>query len=165
MHGIANHAVGKHRPNRYSATPTSLLRAIKLWYTVSALLHSPNGRVKRRHKFAFAESGDVVLLFPRLTAYTRRGNSRQRDDAQEDSEEEKLAPASSACRHAGGVKVAAPNALTEPHTEDNQQIWAMLVAKFPSERPHRCFRGRVEHSAIERHRDGAWKCPSVALGR
>ena len=37
--GILNHAMGEHRPNRDSATPNSLLRAIKLWYFMPALLH------------------------------------------------------------------------------------------------------------------------------
>ncbi|CAN0556113.1 unnamed protein product, partial [Laminaria digitata] len=34
--GILNHAMGEHRPNRDSATPNSLLRAIKLWYLMPA---------------------------------------------------------------------------------------------------------------------------------
>ncbi|CAN0588402.1 unnamed protein product, partial [Laminaria digitata] len=34
--GILNHATGEHRPNRDSATPNSLLRAIKLWYLMPA---------------------------------------------------------------------------------------------------------------------------------
>ena len=44
---ILNHAMGEHRSNRDSATPNSLLRVIKLWYLMSALLRSPDGRIKK----------------------------------------------------------------------------------------------------------------------
>ena len=71
MLGILNHAMTEHRPNRDSATPDSPIRAIKLWYLMPALLHSPNGRIKKRQRFALVESGDVVLLLPWLMAFTR----------------------------------------------------------------------------------------------
>ena len=45
---LLNHALGAHRPSRHSEMPSSLLRAIKLWYIVPALLHSQDSRVKRR---------------------------------------------------------------------------------------------------------------------
>ena len=75
--GILDHGTGEHRPNRDSATPDSLMRAIKLWYIMPALLHSPDGRIKRRQRFALVESGDIVLLLPWLMAYTSRRDSRQ----------------------------------------------------------------------------------------
>ncbi|CAN0583788.1 unnamed protein product, partial [Laminaria digitata] len=68
--------MGGHRPNRDSATPNSLLRAIKLWYLMPALRHSPDGRIKRRQRFALVDSGGIVLLLPWLIAYTRRGDLR-----------------------------------------------------------------------------------------
>ena len=71
MLGILNHAMREHRPNRDSTTPNSLLRAIKLLYFMPALLHSPDGRIKRRQKFELVESGDIALLLPSLMAYTR----------------------------------------------------------------------------------------------
>ena len=74
-----------------------------------ALLHSSDGRIKRRQRFALVESGDIMLLLPWLMAFTRGGDSRQRDAAQEAWEEEKLERASSACNHAGEVKVAIRN--------------------------------------------------------
>ena len=77
VRGILNHAMGEHRPNRESATPNSLLRTIELWYIMPALLHSPDGRIKRRERFALVESGDIVLLLPWLMAYTSRRDSRQ----------------------------------------------------------------------------------------
>ena len=46
--GVLNHALGEHRSNRDSATPNSLLQAIKLWYLMPPLLHSLDDRIKRR---------------------------------------------------------------------------------------------------------------------
>ena len=69
--GIPNHALGNHSLNWDSATPNSLLRAIKLWYLIPALLHSPDGRFKRRQRFALVESGIIVFLLPWVMALTR----------------------------------------------------------------------------------------------
>ena len=74
-----------------------------------------------------------MLLLPWLIAYTRREGLRQRDAAQEASEEAKLERASSACRHAGGAKVVARNLLAEPRSAGNEETWNTLVAKFPPE--------------------------------
>ena len=63
--GLLNHALGKHRPNRQSEAQTSLLRPIKLWYILPALLHSQDGQVKRRETFAAVERGDLTLLLSR----------------------------------------------------------------------------------------------------
>ena len=63
-----------------------------------------------------AESGDILLLRPWLMAFTRGGDSRPRDAVHKASEEAKLERASSACRHAGGVRVAARNLLAEPRS-------------------------------------------------
>ena len=125
--GILNHAMGENRPNRDSATPNSLLRAMKLWYVMSALLHSSDGRIKKRQRFALVESGDIVLLLPWLLAFTR-GRDSGRDAALEASEEGKLQRASSVCRHAGGLKVAARNLLAEPRSAGNEETWNTLVA-------------------------------------
>ena len=57
--GILNHA---HRSNRDSAAPNPLLRVINLWCFMPALLHSPDGRIKRRQRFGSVESGDMVFL-------------------------------------------------------------------------------------------------------
>ena len=81
--GILNHDMGEHRPNWDSATPNSRLRAIKLSYIMPPLLHSPDGRIKRRQRFALVESGDIVVLLPWLMAYTRQRDSRERESANE----------------------------------------------------------------------------------
>ena len=112
--------MGEHRSNRDSATPNSLLRAVKLWYLMPALLHSPDGRIKKRQRFALVESGDVLFLLLWLVAFTRGRNSWPRDAALEASDEAKLERASSACRYAGGVKVAARNLLAEPRSEGKE---------------------------------------------
>ena len=65
--------------------------------------------------------------------FTRGGDSGQRDATQEASEEEELERTSSACSHAGGVKVAARNLLAEPRSAGNEQTWNTLMAKFPCE--------------------------------
>ena len=77
--GILKNAIGEHRPNRESAKPNSLRRTIKLWYLMPALLYSPDGQIKRRRRFALVESGDIVFLLPWPIAFTRGGDSRQRD--------------------------------------------------------------------------------------
>ena len=131
--GILNHDMGEHRPNWDSATPNSRLRAIKLLYIMPPLLHSPDGRIKRRQRFALVESGDTVFLLPWLIVYTRRSKKRQRDAAHDASEEAKLERASSVCRHAGGVKVATHTLLAEPNSAGSEETWSTSVAKFPSE--------------------------------
>lgn len=47
LRGMANHALGRHPPHRQLATPNLLLSVIKLWYTLPALLHSPNRCIMR----------------------------------------------------------------------------------------------------------------------
>ena len=69
--GILNHALREYTPIRDSATPNSLLGAIKLWYLMLTLLYSPRGQVNRRQNFTLVENGDIVLLLPWLTAFTR----------------------------------------------------------------------------------------------
>ena len=129
--GISSHAMGEHRPNGNSVTPNSFLRAIKLWYLMPALLHSPECRIKRRQRFPVVESGNVVLLFPRVMVFTSGGDSRQRDGTQKASEEER----SSNGRHPRvttweGVKVAAHILLAEQRSAGNKETCNTLVAKF-----------------------------------
>ena len=58
-----------------------LLLVLKLWYLMPALLHSSDDRIKRRQGLALVESGDIVFLLPWPIAFTRGGDSRQRDAA------------------------------------------------------------------------------------
>ena len=84
--GLLNHALGEHRQSTQSETPQSLLRSIKLWYIPPALLHSQDGRMKRRERFASAERGDLILLLPWLMEYTRRTSTRQIGQAREETD-------------------------------------------------------------------------------
>ena len=79
--GLLNHALGAHRQSTQLETPQSLLRSIKLWYILSALLHSQDGRMKRRERFASAERGDLIFSLPCLMEYTRRTSMRQSGQA------------------------------------------------------------------------------------
>ena len=87
---LLNHALGEHRLSRELETPSSLLRAIKLWYILPALLHSQDGRVKRRERFASVERGDITLFLPWMMEYTRRASARRSDLAREATDEAKL---------------------------------------------------------------------------
>ena len=91
-----------------------------MWYLMPALLHSPDCKIKKRQRFALVESGDIVLVLPWLMVFTRGRDSRPRDAALEPSKEANLERASSVCRHAGGVKVAARNLLAEPRSEGTE---------------------------------------------
>ena len=104
-----------------------------MWHLTPALLYSPDGRIKKRQRFALVESGVILLLLLWLVAFTRGRDSRSRDAALVASEEAKLERASSACHHTGGVKVAARNLLAEPRSEGNEEAYNTLVSKFPSE--------------------------------
>ena len=121
---ILNHAIGKHRSNRDSATPNSLLRVIQLWYLMPALLHSPDGRIKRRQRVASAENGDIIHLLPWRMAFTRKGDSRQRD---------RRTRTGVISVRGRGQSVVAPNVLAEPRPAGNEETWNTLVAKFPSQ--------------------------------
>ena len=107
--------------------------------------------MKGRQRFALVESGDMALLLPWLTAFTRVRDSRQRDTAQGASEE-KLERASSACRHAGEVKVAARTLLAEPRSPGNEDTWDVTGGQVPLRRPRRRIRGGGGGRAGECHR-------------
>ena len=102
------------------------------WYLMPALLHSPDGRIKKRQRFALVDSADIVLVIRGVMAFTEGRDSRRRDAVLEAWAEAKLERASSACRRAGGVKVAARHLLAEPRSEGNEETWNLLVSKFPS---------------------------------
>ena len=59
---LLSHALEAHRPHRHSEAPSSLLRAIKLWYIVAALLHSQGSREKQRERFASVEREGATLI-------------------------------------------------------------------------------------------------------
>ena len=74
--------------------------------------------------------------------FTRGGDSRQRDAAQETSEERERV--SSACSHAGG---AVGNLLAEPKSVGNEDTWNKLVAKFSS-KDHAAVSGAAAEAVL-----------------
>ena len=126
-----------------TGTPPSILRAIKLWYLLPGLLHSFDGRVTRKGRYAALRRGDISSLLPWLMDYTKARRPRRRGAAQEATPEDKYKRAAQACRHSGGVKDAARALLAEQPSPGNDATWERLRAKFrmkiplPSNKPLR----------------------------
>ena len=118
-----------------SRTPLSLLRAIKLWYLLPALLHSFDGRITRKARYKALTRGDISSTLPWLMEYTKAASARSRGQEQEETEEDKFRRAGQACRHSGGVKDAARALLAEQRSPGNEETWERLKAKFPDEDP------------------------------
>ena len=118
-----------------TGTPPSILRAIKLWYLLPGLLHSFDGRVTRKGRYAALRRGDISSLLPWLMDYTKARRPRRRGAAQEATPEHKYNRAAQACRHSGGVKDAARALLAEQPSPGNDATWERLRAKFPDEDP------------------------------
>ena len=137
--GLLNHALVGHRQSTQSETPQSFLMSIKLWYILLAVLHSQDGRMKRRERFVSAERGDLTRLLPWLMEYTRRTSTRQTGEAREETDADMFKRASSACRHRGGVTVAARSLLAEPRAPGNEETWEGVKAKFLEENQARVF--------------------------
>ena len=89
--------------------------------------------MKRRERFASAERGDLTLLLPWLMQCTRRTSTRQLGQAREETDADVFKRASSACRHRGGVTVAARSLLAEPRAPGNEETWERVKTKFPEE--------------------------------
>ena len=104
-----------------------------MWYILPALLHSQDGRRKRRESFASAERGDLTLSLPWLMEYTRRTSTRQIGQAREETDADMFKRASSACRYRGGVTVAARTILAKPRAPENEEMWERVKSKFPEE--------------------------------
>ena len=89
--------------------------------------------MKRRERFASAERGDLTLLLPWLMECSHRTSTRQSDHAGEETDADMFKRASSACRHRGGVTVAARSLLAEPRAPGNKETWERVKAQFPEE--------------------------------
>ena len=79
--GLVNHALGAHRPSGSMNTPNSLLRELKLWYILPALLNSQDGRMSRTERFKSVERGDLTTILPWLIEYTEGTATRLRGPA------------------------------------------------------------------------------------
>ena len=129
--GLVNHTLGVHRPSGSTNTLNSLLRALKLWYILPALLHSQDGRMIRTERFKSAERGDLTTILPWVVEYTEGTVTRFRGPAHEATGAAKVERASSSCRHQGAITVAACSLLVEPRAPGNEATWTTVEAKFP----------------------------------
>ena len=129
--GLVNHALGAHRPSGSPNTPNYLFRELKLWYILPALLHSQGGRLSLTERFQSAERGDLTTILPWLMEYTKDTATRLRGLEREATDAAKFERAASACRHQGGITVAAHSLLAELHAPGNEATWTTVKAKFP----------------------------------
>ena len=105
------------------------------------------------------------MVLPWLMRFTRGGDSRQRDTAQEASDEEKLERASSVCSHAGGVESGSTQPAGRATINGKREDVEHAGGQVPLRRPRRRVRGGGGGSADECHRGGRWKCSPTAPAR
>ena len=123
LHTLAllNFQLGQHRRPGADETPRSLVRAVKLFHVLPALLLSSDGRVSRRDRFLAVEKGDISVLLPWLLAFTDAAAARRRQVPESRSEAEVFSKAAANCKHRGGISSAARTLLAEaraPATEE-----------------------------------------------
>lgn len=70
-----------------------------------------------------------------LMGHTRRASAMCSDPAHQATDETNFKRTSSACRHPGGVTVAARGLLAEPRAPGSEATWERVEAKFPDEDP------------------------------
>ena len=131
--GPVNHASGAHRPSGSPNTPNFLLGALKLWYILPALLHSQDGRMNRMERLKSAEKGDLTTILPWFMECTEGAATRLRGAVRAATDAAKFERAALACRHQGGIAVAARSLLAEPRTPGNEATWTTVKEKFPEE--------------------------------
>ena len=74
--------------------------------------------------------------------YTEGTVTRLRGPAREATDAAKFERAASACRHQGGITVAARSLLAEPRAPGNEATWTTMKVKFPDE-----YRNSVQAAA------------------
>ena len=91
--------------------------------------------------------------------YTRRASTRRSDPAHYATDEADFKRTSSACRHPGGVTLAARSLLTEPRAAGSKATWERVQAKFPDEDQtsvSEAAAAAVEASALEEGSGPKW---------
>ena len=89
--------------------------------------------MSRTARFKSVERGDLTTVLPWLMAYTEGTATLLRGPAREATDVTKFERAASACRHQGGITVAARGLLAEPRAPGNYATWTTVKAKFPAE--------------------------------
>ena len=89
--------------------------------------------MSRTERVKSAERGDLTTILPWLVDYTEGAATRLPGPAPEETDPAKFERAASACRHQGGITVAARGLLAEPRAPGNYATWTTVKAKFPAE--------------------------------
>ena len=89
--------------------------------------------MSRTERFKSAERGGLTTILPWLMQYTEGTATRFRGPAREATDAAKFERAVSACRHQGGMTVAARILLAEPRAPGNEATWTTVKAKLPEE--------------------------------
>ena len=137
LHTLAllNFQLGQHRPPGADETPRSLVRAVKLFHVLPALLLSSDGRASRRDRFLAVERGDISVLLPWLLAFTDAAAARRRQVPESRSEAEVFSKAAANCKHRGGISSAARTLLAEARAPATAETFEHVRAKFGDEDP------------------------------
>ena len=97
--GLISYALGTHRPSGNPKTSNLLLRALKLWYILLALLQSQDGRMSRTARFKSAKRGKLTTILPWLMEYIEGTATCLRGSEHKATDAAKFERAASACRH------------------------------------------------------------------
>ena len=89
--------------------------------------------MSRTERVKSAERGDLTTILPWLVDYTEGAATRLPGPAPEETDPAKFERAASACRHQGGITVAARSLLAETRAPGNEATWTTVKAKFPGE--------------------------------
>ena len=118
--GLVNHAFGARRMSGSLNTRNSRLRALKLWYTLPALLYFQDGRMSRTSRLEYAEGVDLTTLLPWLMGCTGGTATHPRRPARNATDKAKFERATSSSRPQGQITVAARGFLAVPHAPGNE---------------------------------------------
>ena len=87
--------------------------------------------MSRTAKFKSVERADLTTILPWLMEYAEGTATRLRGPAREATDAAKFKSAASACRHPGGITIAARGLLAEPRAPGNEATWTTLKVRFP----------------------------------
>ena len=89
--------------------------------------------MSRNERLKSVKRGDLTTILPWLMEYTEGTATRLRGPARKATDVAKFERAASACRHQGGITVAARSHLAEPRAPGNEDTRTTKKAKFSDE--------------------------------
>ena len=89
--------------------------------------------MSRTAKFKSVERADLTTILPWLMEYAEGTATRLRGPAREATDAAKFKSAASACRHPGGITIAARGLLEGPRAPRNEVTWTIVKVKFPED--------------------------------